>query len=121
MGRYDISYRLSWRDELNIPFRKEIKTIEAENIEEAISEFRNKGCQMTYPYPAILDILKIKLIEPLYRSNKMIKVCSECGGDVKQSEKTYRCTKCGREKRFGEKVVETIDMSDVARLDVIME
>jgi hypothetical protein len=61
--KYNITYRLSWRNELNIHFRKECKIIESENIEEAILEFRNKGCQLTYPHPAILDILKIELIE----------------------------------------------------------
>jgi hypothetical protein len=63
MNKYKIKYRLSWKNELNIPFREELKIIESENIEGAILEFRNKGCQMTYPHPAILDILKIKLIE----------------------------------------------------------
>ncbi len=46
--------------------------------------------------------------------------CSECGGDVRKCEDTYRCTKCGRERKE-EKVIETIDMSETAKLDVIME
>lgn len=63
MNKYDISFRLSWRDELNIPFRKEIRTIEAEDIEETISKFRKSRYDLTYPHPAILDVLKIELIE----------------------------------------------------------
>jgi hypothetical protein len=47
--------------------------------------------------------------------------CSECGGQVVKFDKTYRCVKCGREKSFEEKVVETIDMSENAGLSVIME
>jgi len=51
----------------------------------------------------------------------MVMKCSECGGEVKKCEKTYRCIKCGREKKFEEKVIETIDMSETANLKVIME
>ena len=47
--------------------------------------------------------------------------CSECGGEVRKCENTYRCVNCGREKIFEEKVVETIDMSENANLNVIME
>ena len=47
--------------------------------------------------------------------------CSECGGNVEKIGKIYKCNKCGREKNFEEKVVETIDMSENANLSVIME
>jgi len=46
--------------------------------------------------------------------------CSECGGDVRKCEDTYRCVKCGRERKE-EKVIETVDMSETAKLNVIME
>ena len=46
--------------------------------------------------------------------------CSECGGDVRKCGDTYRCTQCGRERKE-EKVIETVDMSETANLDVIME
>jgi tRNA(Ile2) C34 agmatinyltransferase TiaS len=47
--------------------------------------------------------------------------CSECGGDVKEIGNVYKCTKCGREKKIEKKIVETIDMSETANLNVIME
>ena len=65
MDKYNISFRLSWRKELNLPFRKELRTIESENIEEAISEFRNRRYDLTYPNPADLDILKIELLDKI--------------------------------------------------------
>jgi DNA-directed RNA polymerase subunit M/transcription elongation factor TFIIS len=56
----------------------------------------------------------------------MIMKCSECGGDVKttiqtNSFKVVRCMKCGRERKFEEKIIETIDMSNTANLSVLME
>jgi hypothetical protein len=61
-----------------------------------------------------------------YRRIEMIMKCSECGGDVKTTVQTdlfkiVRCLKCGRERRFEEKIIETIDMSEKANLQVIME
>jgi DNA-directed RNA polymerase subunit M/transcription elongation factor TFIIS len=51
--------------------------------------------------------------------------CSECGGIIskyKSGDKTIlKCTKCGRERVIKEKVVETVDMSETAGLEVIME
>lgn len=37
--------------------------------------------------------------------------CSECGGELKQNNKTLKCTKCGREKVFNKKE-QVIDMND---------
>ena len=51
----------------------------------------------------------------------MIFKCSECGGEIKKCGKTYRCTKCGKERIIEEKVIETIDMSETAGLSVLME
>ena len=60
----------------------------------------------------------------------MIFKCSECGGQIEtikvfdrpynKSHNTFRCTQCGRERKIEEKI-ETIDMSETARLKVIME
>jgi len=51
--------------------------------------------------------------------------CSECGGEVSmkktRTQVVYKCMKCGKEKVVETKVVETIDMSETARLSVIME
>lgn len=51
--------------------------------------------------------------------------CSECSGKlniIQNKDKTvYKCSKCGRERVIPAKVIETIDMSDTANLDVIME
>ena len=56
----------------------------------------------------------------------MIFKCSECGGEVKTTvisnvHKVVKCVKCGRERRFEKKIIETIDMSENANLHVIME
>lgn len=60
----------------------------------------------------------------------MVFKCSECGGILRTIKtydihniphKKYICTNCGRERKFDEKVVETIDMSENANLKVIME
>jgi len=45
--------------------------------------------------------------------------CSECGGEVKKINNKLKCTKCGREKAIQE--TKTVDMSDTAKLSVIME
>jgi DNA-directed RNA polymerase subunit RPC12/RpoP len=51
--------------------------------------------------------------------------CSECGGKIttkKNDEKLiYKCIKCGREKVVKLKITETVDLSENANLDVIME
>lgn len=51
--------------------------------------------------------------------------CSECSGKLniiqKEDKTVYKCLKCGRERIILNKVVETIDMSESANLDVIME
>ncbi len=56
----------------------------------------------------------------------MVMKCSECGGVVSKSKQEnnktiLKCMKCGRERIIEEKVVETIDMSETAGLEVIME
>jgi DNA-directed RNA polymerase subunit M/transcription elongation factor TFIIS len=56
----------------------------------------------------------------------MIFKCSECSGEVKPVKKfdhdrrynIFICTKCGRERKIEERV---INMKDTANLDVIME
>lgn len=49
----------------------------------------------------------------------MIFKCSECGGEIKKCGKTYRCTKCGKERIIEEKQI--VDMSENANLSVLME
>ena len=60
----------------------------------------------------------------------MILKCSECGGKLQTIKKydihniphkKYVCTNCGRERKFEEEVVETINMSETANLKIIME
>ncbi len=55
----------------------------------------------------------------------MVKVCSECGGVLSSREEKnqiiYKCSNCGKEKIVKNSIIETIDMSENANLDVIME
>ena len=62
-----------------------------------------------------------------------MKKCSECGGIVSESiippssgkegvgTTVYKCIQCGRERRVEKNVVETINMSETANLEVIMD
>lgn len=55
----------------------------------------------------------------------MVKVCSECGGVLTSHEEKnqtiYKCPQCGKERTVKNSIIETIDMSENANFDVIME
>lgn len=51
--------------------------------------------------------------------------CSECGGDLKLKKEGNQtiitCLKCGRRRQIKDNNTETIDMSETADLQVLME